>query len=267
MENIFKQVTLLYVEDDENIRAAMERILSNRFKELFIATNGLEGIEQYQKHKPDLIITDIKMPKLDGISMAQTIKEINSHVPIIIISAHSESSLLLNAIDIGINGYLTKPLNKVKMLNVLEEHSKIILYEREKKRQKKLLQEVIDLQPSIIFSTTQDKKVPIFANKTFLDFFHYDSNKESTDLYDFLKSMSNVTLAKNDDDSYFGFDAFTHNSDETWIDKIFLHSNEQFKIIVHSKDDTNNYFTVKTKEVFHDTQEEPIIVVAMYPSV
>jgi len=124
-ENFLSQSTLLYVEDDKVIRNILEIRLAKQVKELYVAVDGQDGIEKFHKHQPDIILTDITMPRMNGIEMSKKIKEISSQIPIVIMSAHSDTSYLLEAIDLGINGYLLKPVNKVKLFETLESNVKV----------------------------------------------------------------------------------------------------------------------------------------------
>ena len=87
MTDLFKQINLLYVEDDNNIRPLLERMLKRKVNELYVACDGQEGYDLYLKHKPDLILTDIKMPIMDGITFCKNIYHTNKEQKIIVLSA------------------------------------------------------------------------------------------------------------------------------------------------------------------------------------
>ncbi|MBW1412062.1 CheY-P-specific phosphatase CheX, partial [Campylobacter jejuni] len=84
------------------------------------AQNGDEGLKKFKKFKPDLVITDIAMPIMDGLGMAREIKEISDDVPIVVLSAYSEKERLLRSIDIGIDKYLIKPVDIEELFKVLD---------------------------------------------------------------------------------------------------------------------------------------------------
>ena len=131
MKEIFlSQATLLYVEDDKVIRDILERRLAKHVKELYIAVDGQDGFEKFNQYKPDIILTDITMPRMNGIEMSKKIKEIDTQIPIVIMSAHSDTSYLLEAIKLGINGYLLKPVDKVKLFETLEVNVKVKALEK-----------------------------------------------------------------------------------------------------------------------------------------
>jgi len=118
---VFKKYNLLYVEDNREISEEIEFFLKPKFKNFYTAYDGLQGVELFKKHRPDLIITDIQMPVMDGISMIESIREVDSEVGIIITTAFNESDYLLRAIHLQVDGYIMKPLNFKKLLIRLEK--------------------------------------------------------------------------------------------------------------------------------------------------
>ncbi|EAB5422975.1 response regulator transcription factor [Campylobacter jejuni] len=115
-----KELIILVVEDEIKTRESMINILSERFSKVIGAQNGDEGLKKFKKFKPDLVITDIAMPIMDGLDMAREIKEISDDVPIVVLSAYSEKERLLRSIDIGIDKYLIKPVDIEELFKVLD---------------------------------------------------------------------------------------------------------------------------------------------------
>ncbi|EDP6657989.1 response regulator transcription factor [Campylobacter jejuni] len=115
-----KELIILVVEDEVKPRESMINILSERFSKVIGAQNGDEGLKKFKKFKPDLVITDIAMPIMDGLDMAREIKEISDDVPIVVLSAYSEKERLLRSIDIGIDKYLIKPVDIEELFKVLD---------------------------------------------------------------------------------------------------------------------------------------------------
>ncbi|EOY4721343.1 butyrate response regulator transcription factor BumR [Campylobacter jejuni] len=115
-----KELIILVVEDEVKARESMINILSERFSKVIGAQNGDEGLKKFKKFKPDLVITDIAMPIMDGLDMAREIKEISDDVPIVVFSAYSEKERLLRSIDIGIDKYLIKPVDIEELFKVLD---------------------------------------------------------------------------------------------------------------------------------------------------
>lgn len=104
-------ISILYVEDEENVRAMLSRFLKRFCNELYIAENGEVGLELYKEHKPDIVISDIKMPKMNGLEMIKEIKAINHTQLVLLLSAHSDSEYLFEAINLNVDGYVLKPID------------------------------------------------------------------------------------------------------------------------------------------------------------
>jgi len=102
---------VLYVEDDAAIQAPLAKFLSRRVKELILASDGLEGLEKFQTYQPDIVITDINMPRMHGFKMVSEIRKIAPSIPIIVTSAHNEKPFQHQANLFEINGYLVKPFD------------------------------------------------------------------------------------------------------------------------------------------------------------
>jgi len=128
--NKFKDFTILYVEDDDGIRAINLRILNRLFKKIFEARDGEEGFNLYINQKPDIVLTDIKMPKIDGIELAKKIRENDNETKIIITTAFSDEKYLLDAVELNLERYLVKPLTKRNLIPALEKAISTIYLEK-----------------------------------------------------------------------------------------------------------------------------------------
>lgn len=117
----FKKYTILYIEDDEGVRTINSRFLNRMFNELYEAKDGEEGYELYKKYHPDIILTDIKMPKLDGISLAKKIRQKDKTTKIIISTAFSEKPYLMDAIELNLEKYIIKPLTSRNLMPALSK--------------------------------------------------------------------------------------------------------------------------------------------------
>ncbi|KEA45647.1 chemotaxis protein CheY [Campylobacter mucosalis] len=124
MINSLKNLTILIVEDENDTRELMQEVLKDEFSKVITAQNGDEGLKKFKKYNPDIVLTDIAMPIMDGLDMTGAIKQISRDVPIIALSAHSEKEKLLKAIDVGINKYLMKPIDVDELLSMLESVAK-----------------------------------------------------------------------------------------------------------------------------------------------
>ena len=201
IDGCLNQLTLLYVEDDISIRDVLSRRLERSVKRLYVASDGQEGYEKFLEFKPDIVLTDVTMPRMNGIEMSKKIKEINEHVPIIVVSAHGEAKYLLEAIECGISNYLLKPIEKVKLYTMLEKQAKSICLDKENEKKNKMLQNIINVQKNICFVT--DFKKVLFPNKAFLDYFGLENLegfenkfKQVLDIFEPLNGYLNKSLIK-----------------------------------------------------------------------
>lgn len=114
-----RDIKVLLVEDEENLARLLKDAIGDNFYSFSVAVDGVEGIEFFRKIKPDIVITDIMMPRLSGLDMAKEIKQISPKTPIIILSAFSEKEKLFSAIDIGITKYFLKPFDTDELLEYI----------------------------------------------------------------------------------------------------------------------------------------------------
>ncbi len=163
-----KTITVLYVEDDNNTRDELEYFLSNKVQKLYVGKNGEEGVELFKKHNPDLIISDIQMPIMDGISMCETIKKLNPSVPVILITAFNDTDYLFKAIKLNISNYLTKPLDISFLIETMVGIAKNINLEKENKEMFNTLKQYKDIvDERSIISKTDSNGLIIYVNEPF----------------------------------------------------------------------------------------------------
>lgn len=106
-----KELCILYIEDEESIREEMIEILEFEFENIVSAKNGQEGLELYKEHMPDLVISDVQMPLVDGLEMSEKILLLNKNAKIILTTAFNEDDFVQKAKKIGIEEYINKPIN------------------------------------------------------------------------------------------------------------------------------------------------------------
>lgn len=184
-----RAITLLYVEDDNDIRIATGRCLKRHFLSYYEAPNGQEGLEMFRQYKPDIVLTDITMPIMDGLEMSRRIKQEDENVPIIAISAHNEIDFFVEAIEIGIDHYLLKPTNLGVLLFMILKSAQPILKQRALESQDRLIQHLLELSssPTMIASNGHPER----ANKAFLDFLGCSSESA---LYTQFEQSTDSTL-------------------------------------------------------------------------
>jgi len=127
-------ISILYVEDEDAIRKALSITLKRRVETVYTAENGERGLEMYKIYNPDIIITDVKMPNMNGLEMSKKVRETDIETPIILTTALSDTEYFLDAIETGINHYILKPIDKNKLFYAIERCYKIIELKKEKQR-------------------------------------------------------------------------------------------------------------------------------------
>lgn len=196
-KEILKNISILYVEDEVNVREFTKKVLVSLLKNVYVASNGEDGLKIFEENKNeiDLIITDINMPKMDGLSMSYSIKKMNNDIPIIITSAYNDTDFLKKSSELGISTYAIKPIDLYQLIeSIIKAMEPIILkkklIELNLSLKTKIEQEVnkiksiLDAQDNIIIVTNKEEITNV--NKKFLDFFGIN------DFNDFINSKKNI---------------------------------------------------------------------------
>jgi YesN/AraC family two-component response regulator len=114
-----KELNVLYVEDNAETQDEIAFFLNKRVKKLFIAANGLDGLQYVDANDIDIIVSDIQMPYLNGIEMAEKVKQSAPEIPIIFITAFNDSYYLKKAKEIGVLNYIQKPTDLMELFMAL----------------------------------------------------------------------------------------------------------------------------------------------------
>ena len=137
-----RDMKVLFAEDDLPTREAIKFFLQDEVKELYLASNGKEGLELYEKLNPDIVITDEDMPLMCGLEMIEKIKEKNQNQSVVLFTAKSDVEVLTHAIDVNIDKIVLKPIKDFEVfLSSLEEISKKIIAQKEIKKAKYIEEE------------------------------------------------------------------------------------------------------------------------------
>jgi len=119
LSRLLKEVTILYAEDEPTIREDIYELLSLFSQDVIVAKDGEEALNLYNEKKPHIIVTDIVMPKMNGISLAKKIRENDLTIPIIFLTAYTDEHYLFSAANLNIQAYIVKPLDYKKIKEVL----------------------------------------------------------------------------------------------------------------------------------------------------
>lgn len=139
-----REATLLYVEDNASTREAAALLLHRKFPRLaiLVAENGREGLALFTTHRPEIVLTDIQMPAMDGICMSREIKSLDNNARIIVLTATGDTDSIIEAIDIGIRHYVLKPVKTEKLFSAIEQCLDSIRRERQFRQQEEYIRHI-----------------------------------------------------------------------------------------------------------------------------
>lgn len=177
---------VLYAEDNDALREKAGKLLAKVFKKVYKAKDGEEALLLFKQHTPPIIITDINMPKTDGLELAIHIHSTHSETKIIIMSAYDSGENLLKSIKSGIFDFLKKPVNIQDLSDVLLRAIKEIKDEEEKKIFYAQLSDIFNYQSAIAIML-KGREIQLVSQQ-FLDFFQVESAKDFNDKFHDLGS-------------------------------------------------------------------------------
>jgi two-component system response regulator VanR len=135
LKALLKKYTILYVEDELNIQKNMAEYLEGYFREVYVASDGEEGLKMYDLHRPNVLLLDIDLPRVDGLTLAKYIRKKDKQVAIIMLTAFTDQEKLLQATELKLLKYLVKPIDLLEFQHTLNL----------------LAIELIELSPNILF--------------------------------------------------------------------------------------------------------------------
>ncbi len=193
-KEIAKALTVLYVEDDYEILQQLSLFLKKKVRTLYTTSNGQEGYEAYKKYKPDVVITDIRIPTLNGLKMAEKIRATDKETPIIVTTAFNEPEYLVKSISLEIDRYVTKPSDPHLLLNAIVKSATAIVQKREIASKNRYIHFILDANQTFMIATTKNDIE--YINKSFLSFLEYasfeDFKKEEKKLEDFFLKINGM---------------------------------------------------------------------------
>ncbi len=259
-KSILKSIVVLYVEDEVDVCTLTAGILDKFVSKVLVAANGLEGLELFKQHndknsdleKIDLVVTDINMPKMDGLEMIEEIHKLDSTIPSIVTTAHNDADFLKKAINLRVKGYVSKPLNLHDLIDsIMVAAEPLVLRNKLMEARENLesqveektleLRSILDSQENMIL--VLNEQIVSSANKTLLDFFNIDS----IDLFNTGdRCICDLFI---EDEDYFSAKDENH-----WIEAISLLENIKRVVKLKNKDNITRIFQVNIKSFFHITK-------------
>lgn len=122
-----EQLSILIVDDDKTTTSILNHMLSPYADTIITATDGIEGLARFQEHSPDIILSDINMPRMDGLEMVEEIRKIDENVKIAIFTDFEKRDILLKSIELGVNQFLSKPFASKSFSKTIQQlHTEVI---------------------------------------------------------------------------------------------------------------------------------------------
>lgn len=217
-KSLIHNVSILYVEDEETVRESLARFLKRRFSSVTTADDGKEGLELFEKHFHDIVISDIQMPVMDGFEMIKCIKDLSPETPVIITTAFNEPNYLMKAIELRIDAYIKKPIIKDDLLNAVFKSATCISKRKDSDLKMTLVQSVLDSQSEFTMVFKMDNLR--YVNNMLFNLFGFCSFDEFFVYNEHLK------------DSWADSSTDSTQSDAAikWIQKMAIHPERQLQV-------------------------------------
>ncbi|MDR2904572.1 MAG: response regulator [Helicobacteraceae bacterium] len=176
-ETLLKTLTVLYVDNDEYVLMSVERLLKHAVNTLLLAKNGNEALELFKIYKPDVVVTDIDIPEIDGLVLAEKIRAADRFIPIVVFAEKDEKQSLLRSAEISVDKFLLKPLS----FPILRELLVRFAYNIYIRRQAAILENAAKLTPTMRRALVKDERDHI-------DFALIEANVRDCDIYGVIKA-------------------------------------------------------------------------------
>ncbi|NOQ29520.1 MAG: response regulator [Helicobacteraceae bacterium] len=231
-----KGLSILYVEDNKALRENATTLLKKIFTTVYSASDGKEGLKSFKKFNPQIVITDIKMPNMDGMELTKHIKDLSPNTKVLVMSAFDDREYLFESIKLGIFRYLKKPVNINELSDVLLETIQEIKKDEDTELFNTNLQSVFNHQSSIVIMMQNAE--PTFVNRVFLDYFNVQNLEEFTNMYSDLGDL------------FLKHDTFLYKHDHlNWFEEVSLHSQKLHNIKLQDRDGNFKHFILKYKQI------------------
>lgn len=230
--------SLLYVEDNIGLQEKALVFFKKFFVTIHKANDGKSGLELFKKYRPSFVITDIQMPKMDGLEMAEALREIDPNVKIIITSAVDDKEFLFKTIKLELNGYLLKPFKIQEISTLLYKLGTKLHEERNKKVFHKYMHSIFNNQANLLMLIKND--AVLIANDLALEFFQTSSLKEFKEKF---KSFDNFFAPHN------SFLYHKTDSTKSCLDYAKENCEKLHNVKMIDKDGTPHHFILKMTHI------------------
>ena len=172
-------ISMLYVEDERVTREQVSRILQRIVTDLYICENGREALDIYLDKRPDIILTDIMMPLMNGLELAREIRKLNRDSQIIMLTAYSDTEYLVECISLGVNQYVQKPVDFAQLTSAIESCSNYTMLKRKVRQQEariQMLSQAVEQAPAPVMITATDGSIQ-YVNAMFTRLSGYNQDE------------------------------------------------------------------------------------------
>lgn len=174
MGRLVTDIKILYVEDEELTRTHTMSVLSQYFTTVFAAEDAAKGLELFNSHPFDMIVTDIQLPGMDGFTLVEKIKETDEDIPVVVISAFSDREKFLRALDLKVERYLLKPIRVKELIHIIQKVAEDLVRRKEIKNLGRLLEQYKEaVDAGSIVSKTDIKGIITYVNNAFAELSGY----------------------------------------------------------------------------------------------
>ena len=236
LQNIARGFKLLYVEDNEALRKNAAKLLKKIFTHVDLAENGEVGLSLFKKDHYSIVITDIKMPKMDGMTLIKHIRKIRPETKTIVMSAYDDKKLLIQGIELGVFRFLQKPVNVSALSQTLYKAILEINHENHTKIFYAHLKSVFDHQSSMVIMLN-DLKI-ILSNDMFVEFFNYQCKDECRVSFDEISKQ------------FLEHDGFLFNTvDRDVLETVKLNATKLYHIKLKNSEGDIRHFILKYQDI------------------
>ena len=229
-------LSVLYVEDNHALRENASKLLSKIFDTVHSAQDGEKGLASYKEFHPDIVITDIKMPNMSGLELASHIRKISLDTKILIMSAFDDKENLHQGIDIGISGFLAKPVAMQELVKELHKIVKEITDTKNKNLFLANIKNVFNYQSAMVMMLNGSQ--PVVANQILLDFFHLK------DVEEFIKKYTDFGTL------FLEHEGFLYNTKDTnWFEEIQSNEAKLYNVKIKNSENELKHFILKYQNI------------------
>lgn len=237
LKKTLSSLSLLYVEDNLSLKEKAVTFFEKLFPIVYNASDGVEGLALFEKYRPNIVITDIQMPLMDGLEMAVAIKKIDKNTKFIITSAYDDKEYLLKTISIGASGYCVKPLKVEEITQILYTLALEISEECNKNVFNNYLHSIFNNQDNLIVMLKNESV--ILANNHALSFFN------ATDIEEFKVKFQNFETLLLPHDSFL----YHKTTAPSCLGRVKQNMDKLYNVKITDKEKTPHHFILKLTHI------------------